>query len=197
MVSNAYYTKLNLQICNYAQNDAFVAIIVNTRLTIIFMAIFAPDERLPSSATLITILTEMNNITIFFSPIMLPDMKKRTFCGSMPGIFIRELFGRFLLNQVWNNSEMNPTVFVDSWIQQNSHYKLCHACLDQLWHNWTLYQWHWWFESCVMIQIGRTISKLNIRSKSLIKSLNICIQYQAKDIYRHDWSRLELNYHSY
>ena len=34
------------------KNDAFVAKIVNTRLTKIFMAIFAPDERLPSSATL-------------------------------------------------------------------------------------------------------------------------------------------------
>ena len=35
------------------KNDAFVAKIVNTRLTKIFMAIFAPDERLPSSATLL------------------------------------------------------------------------------------------------------------------------------------------------
>ena len=34
------------------KNDAFVAKIVNTRLTKILMAIFAPDERLPSSATL-------------------------------------------------------------------------------------------------------------------------------------------------
>ena len=34
------------------KNDAFVAKIVNTRLTKIFLAIFAPDERLPSSATL-------------------------------------------------------------------------------------------------------------------------------------------------
>ena len=34
------------------KNYAFVAKIVNTRLTKIFMAIFAPDERLPSSATL-------------------------------------------------------------------------------------------------------------------------------------------------
>merc|ERR1711973_516244 len=52
MVYIAYFTELNLQICDYAQNDAFVAKIVNTRLTNIFMAIFAPDERLPSSATL-------------------------------------------------------------------------------------------------------------------------------------------------
>ena len=35
------------------KNDAFVAKIVNTRLTKIFMTIFAPDERLPSSATLL------------------------------------------------------------------------------------------------------------------------------------------------
>ena len=34
------------------KKDAFVAKIVNTRLTKIFMAIFVPDERLPSSATL-------------------------------------------------------------------------------------------------------------------------------------------------
>ena len=34
------------------KNDAFDAEIVNTRLTKIFIAIFAPDERLPSSATL-------------------------------------------------------------------------------------------------------------------------------------------------
>ena len=34
------------------KNNAFVEKIVNTRLTKIFMAIFAPDERLPSSATL-------------------------------------------------------------------------------------------------------------------------------------------------
>ena len=34
------------------KNDAFVTKIVNTRLTNIFMAIFAPDKRLPSSATL-------------------------------------------------------------------------------------------------------------------------------------------------
>ena len=34
------------------KNDAFDAKIVNTRLTKIFMTIFAPDERLPSSATL-------------------------------------------------------------------------------------------------------------------------------------------------
>ena len=38
------------------KNDAFVAKIVNTRMTKIFMAIFAPDERLPSSATLLLML---------------------------------------------------------------------------------------------------------------------------------------------
>ena len=48
MVYIAYYTELNLQICD----DAFVAKIVNTRLTKVFMAIFAPHKRLPSSATL-------------------------------------------------------------------------------------------------------------------------------------------------
>ena len=34
------------------KNDAFDAKIVNTCLTKIFIAIFAPDERLPSSANL-------------------------------------------------------------------------------------------------------------------------------------------------
>ena len=34
------------------KNDAFDAKIVDTRLTKIFMTIFAPDERLPSSAIL-------------------------------------------------------------------------------------------------------------------------------------------------
>ena len=43
-----------LKICDYAQKDAFVAKIVNTYLTKIFMAIFAPDERLSSSATLLS-----------------------------------------------------------------------------------------------------------------------------------------------
>ena len=60
MVYIAYFTELNLQICDYAQNDAFVAKIVNTRLTTIFMAIFALDERLPSSATLHWRSTQIN-----------------------------------------------------------------------------------------------------------------------------------------
>ena len=46
------------------KNDAFDAKIVNTRLTKIFIAIFAPDERLPSSATLIR-----NHITLLFEPV--------------------------------------------------------------------------------------------------------------------------------
>ena len=41
------------------KNDAFVAKIENTLLTKIFMAIFAPDERLPSSATLAKYMTEL------------------------------------------------------------------------------------------------------------------------------------------
>ena len=35
------------------KNNAFVAKIVNMHFTKIFMAIFAPDERLPRSATLV------------------------------------------------------------------------------------------------------------------------------------------------
>ena len=38
------------------KNDAFDTKIVNKRLTKIFIAIFAPDERLPSSATLVVVL---------------------------------------------------------------------------------------------------------------------------------------------
>ena len=48
----AYFTELNLHICDYLHKNAFVVEIVNTHLTKIFMAIFAPDERLPRSATL-------------------------------------------------------------------------------------------------------------------------------------------------
>ena len=48
----AYFTELSLQICDYAQKRRICRENVNTRLTKIFMPIFAPDERLPSSATL-------------------------------------------------------------------------------------------------------------------------------------------------
>ena len=47
------YYQLNLQICNYIQNDAFVAKIGNTRLTKNKVGIFALAERLPISATLL------------------------------------------------------------------------------------------------------------------------------------------------
>ena len=42
------------------KNNAFVAKIVNTRLTKIFMAIFAPHKRLPTSATLVPATTVSN-----------------------------------------------------------------------------------------------------------------------------------------
>ena len=41
-----------MQICNYGQNGAFVAKIANTRLTKIFVGIFALAKRLPPSPTL-------------------------------------------------------------------------------------------------------------------------------------------------
>ena len=44
------------------KNDAFVAKIVNTRLTKIVMATFAPDERLPSSATLCLIRSRIKAV---------------------------------------------------------------------------------------------------------------------------------------
>ena len=54
MVYIAYFTELNSQKFEITRkNDAFVAKIVNTRLTKGFMAIFAPAESLPSPATLI------------------------------------------------------------------------------------------------------------------------------------------------
>ena len=40
-----YFTELNLQICDYAQKRRISREIVNTRLTKIFMATFAPDEK--------------------------------------------------------------------------------------------------------------------------------------------------------
>ena len=52
MVYIAYYTELNLQICNYAKKQRICRKIVNTRLPKICMAIFALAERLPTSATL-------------------------------------------------------------------------------------------------------------------------------------------------
>ena len=55
MVYVAYFTKLILQICDYAKKWRIWRKIVNvlyTRLTKIFIAILAPDERLPGSATL-------------------------------------------------------------------------------------------------------------------------------------------------
>ena len=48
----AYYTEM----CKFAierKNNAFAAKIVNTRLTKVFMVIFALAEMLPTSATLI------------------------------------------------------------------------------------------------------------------------------------------------
>ena len=55
MVYVAYFTELNLQFAITHKNNALVTKIVNMRLTKIFQAIFAPDERLPSFATLLTI----------------------------------------------------------------------------------------------------------------------------------------------
>ena len=54
MVHIAYFNELNLRICDYAQKRRICRKFVNTRLTIIFMASFAPDEKLPSSATLVS-----------------------------------------------------------------------------------------------------------------------------------------------
>ena len=52
MVYIAYYTELNLQICNYVQKRCICRELTNTRLTKVFVASFALVERLPTSATL-------------------------------------------------------------------------------------------------------------------------------------------------
>ena len=76
------------KICKFAishKNDAFFAKIVNTRLTKIFMALFATDERLPSSATLPAVLktkptrsSEMN-----VAPDINNHLRSRDLFGSM------------------------------------------------------------------------------------------------------------------
>ena len=52
MVYIAYLTELKCQICDDAQKRRICRENVNTCLTKICMAIFVPNERLPSSATL-------------------------------------------------------------------------------------------------------------------------------------------------
>ena len=52
MVYIAYFTELNMRICDYAQKRCICRENYKYALDEIFMAIFAPDERLPSSATL-------------------------------------------------------------------------------------------------------------------------------------------------
>ena len=52
MVYIAYYTDLNLQICNYAQKRRICRKNGKYALDESFMTIFAPDERLPTSAIL-------------------------------------------------------------------------------------------------------------------------------------------------
>ena len=52
MVNIAYFIELILQFCDYAQKRRICRENCKKRLTKICMAIFAPDERLPSSATL-------------------------------------------------------------------------------------------------------------------------------------------------
>ena len=58
MVGIANYTELNA-IYIMCKNDAFVAKKVNTRLTKVFMAIFALAERLATSATLVMMFVKL------------------------------------------------------------------------------------------------------------------------------------------
>ena len=53
MVYFAYFTELKMQNCDYVQKRRICCKKVNTRLTKIFMAIFALAERVPTSATLL------------------------------------------------------------------------------------------------------------------------------------------------
>ena len=52
MVYIAYFTELNLQICDYAQKRRICRENCKSCLTKGFMAIFAPAESLPSPATM-------------------------------------------------------------------------------------------------------------------------------------------------
>ena len=52
LLHGIYHIELDLQTCNHAKNDAFVAKIANPRLTKISKPIFALAGRLPTSATL-------------------------------------------------------------------------------------------------------------------------------------------------
>ena len=63
-VKYSVYWARGAQFAITRQNDAFVAKIVNTRLTNIFMAIFAPGERLPTSATLFRSLDNHQEIQL-------------------------------------------------------------------------------------------------------------------------------------
>ena len=53
------------------KNDAFDVKIVNTSLTKIFIAIFALDERLPSSATLIWSMIDPTLIASMLCPVVI------------------------------------------------------------------------------------------------------------------------------
>ena len=69
LLCGVYYTESNLQICNYTQKQRIVAKIANTRLTNIFVTIFAFAERLPNSATLVRggLLHQQHIAMLYFS----------------------------------------------------------------------------------------------------------------------------------
>ena len=74
MVYIAYFTELILQICDYAQKRCIWREIVNMGLTKIFIAIFGPDERLPSSATLgTTVLRAFKSVSEFLKKRKTPE----------------------------------------------------------------------------------------------------------------------------
>ena len=82
------------------KNDAFVAKIVNTRLTKTFMAISVPDEKLPSSATLpiIHILKSVHlTIRIWFSWTTFLDLKQKF-------TFLKQAVDSFVFFSVDTNS---------------------------------------------------------------------------------------------
>ena len=75
------------------KNDAFDTKIVNTRLTKIFIAIFAPDERLPSSANLKSRYIKNDILSISLFVILPCQMGFKSFGYSWHHLGFRDLEG--------------------------------------------------------------------------------------------------------
>ena len=98
------------------KNDAFDAKIVNTWLTKIFIAIFAPDERLPSSATLDSIY--ISPYSIHFQAARTKNKKVSIFWHlwffiTLP-IFFLSLSRYNFKTEAWSPK---PIIFSESWVR--------------------------------------------------------------------------------